>query len=166
MILMGYDRGHNRTRHNRVLVLGFHLITSGLALSPAYARRPSGKMRASCSSVIFFGVRPRHQYTNGTSMRTPAAQIELLLGVDASDRASSGGRPETPGVIAGVNPDNEAYSPDTDANADVPPTNLSTPRSCAPDDFVCADGTCIPETHHCDHFYDCRDFTDEQYCFG
>ncbi|XP_017764583.1 PREDICTED: basement membrane-specific heparan sulfate proteoglycan core protein-like isoform X4 [Eufriesea mexicana] len=46
------------------------------------------------------------------------------------------------------------------------PTNLSTPRSCAPDDFVCADGTCIPETHHCDHFYDCRDFTDEQYCFG
>lgn len=94
-----------------------------------------------------------------------AAQIELLLGVDASDRASSGRRPET-GVIAGANPDNETYSPDTNANTDVPPTNLSTPRSCAPDDFVCADGTCIPETHHCDHFYDCRDFTDEQYCFG
>ncbi|XP_011640582.1 basement membrane-specific heparan sulfate proteoglycan core protein isoform X5 [Pogonomyrmex barbatus] len=93
-------------------------------------------------------------------------EINCRRGVDASDRASSGGRPETPGVIAGVNPDNEAYSPDTDANADVPPTNLSTPRSCAPDDFVCADGTCIPETHHCDHFYDCRDFTDEQYCFG
>jgi len=95
-----------------------------------------------------------------------AAQIELLLGVDASDGASSrGGRPET-GVVAGANPDNEAYSPDTDANADVLPTNLSTPGSCALDDFVCADGTCIPETHHCDHFYDCRDFSDEQYCFG
>lgn len=96
-----------------------------------------------------------------------AAQIELLLGVDASDGASSrGGRPETGVLAGGANPDNEAYSPDTDANADVPPTNLSTPRSCAPDDFVCADGTCIPETHHCDHFYDCRDFSDEQYCFG
>ncbi|XP_025163883.1 basement membrane-specific heparan sulfate proteoglycan core protein [Harpegnathos saltator] len=91
-------------------------------------------------------------------------EINCRQGVDASDRASSGGRPET--EVAGANPDNEAYSPDTDANADVPPTNLSTPRSCAPDDFVCADGTCIPETHHCDHFYDCRDFTDEQYCFG
>lgn len=102
-----------------------------------------------------------------TIARNTAAQIELLLGVNASDSASSRGRPETPGVVAGgVNPDNEAYSPGTDANADVPPTNLSTPRSCAPDDFVCADGTCIPETHHCDHFYDCRDFSDEQYCFG
>ncbi|TGZ46957.1 Basement membrane-specific heparan sulfate proteoglycan core protein [Temnothorax longispinosus] len=93
-------------------------------------------------------------------------EINCHRGVDASEGASSRGRPETPGVVAGVNPDdNAAYSPDTDANADVPPTNLSTPRSCAPDDFVCADGTCIPETHHCDHFYDCRDFTDEQYCF-
>lgn len=105
-------------------------------------------------------IHQRHVRENTT------AQIELLLGVDASDSASSKGRSETPGVVAGVNPDNEAYSPDTNANADVPPTNLSTPRSCAPDDFVCADGTCIPETHHCDHFYDCRDFTDEQYCFG
>ncbi|RLU19726.1 hypothetical protein DMN91_008283 [Ooceraea biroi] len=92
-------------------------------------------------------------------------EINCRPSVDASDRASSRGHPET-GVIAGANSDSEAYSPDTDANADVPPTNLSTPRSCAPDDFVCADGTCIPETHHCDHFYDCRDFSDEQYCFG
>ncbi|XP_050492346.1 basement membrane-specific heparan sulfate proteoglycan core protein-like isoform X4 [Bombus huntii] len=60
-----------------------------------------------------------------------------------------------------VNQASKDYNPDYQA-----PANLSTPRSCAPDDFVCADGTCIPETHHCDHFYDCRDFTDEQYCFG
>lgn len=42
----------------------------------------------------------------------------------------------------------------------------NTARNCATGDFVCADGTCIPEAHHCDHYYDCRDFSDEQYCFG
>ncbi|XP_066593540.1 basement membrane-specific heparan sulfate proteoglycan core protein [Prorops nasuta] len=55
---------------------------------------------------------------------------------------------------------------DTERNIEPLPTNLSTARICAPDDFLCADGTCIPNSHHCDHFYDCRDFTDEQYCFG
>ncbi|KAL2739157.1 basement membrane-specific heparan sulfate proteoglycan core protein isoform X1 [Vespula maculifrons] len=82
--------------------------------------------------------------------------------VDVPDKSSSRERQEN---VAGI-PHGEAYGPETDANAPELPTNLSTPRSCAPDDFLCADGTCIPETHHCDHFYDCRDFTDEQYCFG
>lgn len=76
-------------------------------------------------------------------------QIRLLLG-----RTTLVG-------LTHVNQASKDYNTDYQA-----PTNLSTPRSCAPDDFVCADGTCIPETHHCDHFYDCRDFTDEQYCFG
>lgn len=144
-----------------------YFITSGLALSPDYAYGHRTRRRLFLEIFeAYIGCGRVSNTSSDTSTRNTAAQIELLLGVDASDSVSSKGRPETPGVIAGVNPDNEAYSPDTDANADVPPTNLSTPRSCAPDDFVCADGTCIPETHHCDHFYDCRDFTDEQYCFG
>ncbi|KAI4497448.1 hypothetical protein M0802_007459 [Mischocyttarus mexicanus] len=84
--------------------------------------------------------------------------------VDVPDKSSSREYPEN---VVGILPHGEGYSPETDTNAPAElPTNLSTPRSCAPDDFLCADGTCIPKTHHCDHFYDCRDFTDEQYCFG
>lgn len=81
-------------------------------------------------------------------------QFRLLLGKNTSDRTNLIG-------LIHETRDNKDYNPDYQA-----PANHSTPRSCAPDDFVCADGTCIPETHHCDHFYDCRDFTDEQYCFG
>ncbi|XP_076397846.1 terribly reduced optic lobes isoform X10 [Megachile rotundata] len=79
----------------------------------------------------------------------------------STDRTSSRGHPDTLVGLTHKNQASKGYSLDYQA-----PANLSTPRSCAPDDFVCADGTCIPETHHCDHFYDCRDFTDEQYCFG
>ncbi|XP_043503640.1 basement membrane-specific heparan sulfate proteoglycan core protein isoform X1 [Polistes fuscatus] len=82
-------------------------------------------------------------------------------GADERDCLSQGLVDEHPENVAGV-----PLPPQTDTNAPELPTNLSTPRSCAPDDFLCADGTCIPKTHHCDHFYDCRDFTDEQYCFG
>lgn len=73
-------------------------------------------------------------------------QIELLLGVEALDKTSSAERQHERTEYATL--------------------ALPVPRSCAPGDFVCADGACIPATHHCDHFYDCRDFTDEQYCFG
>ncbi|CAD6239647.1 GSCOCG00008743001-RA-CDS [Cotesia congregata] len=44
--------------------------------------------------------------------------------------------------------------------------NFTSSKSCAVGNFVCADGTCIPVAHRCDNFYDCRDFTDEQFCFG
>ncbi|KAK0073940.1 hypothetical protein PV326_012914, partial [Microctonus aethiopoides] len=44
-------------------------------------------------------------------------------------------------------------------------SNITSTRICTSDDFVCADGTCIPAAHRCDNFYDCRDFTDEQFCF-
>ncbi|XP_026298187.1 basement membrane-specific heparan sulfate proteoglycan core protein isoform X16 [Apis mellifera] len=81
-------------------------------------------------------------------------EANCLQGKNTSDRTNLVG-------LIHETRDNKDYNPDYQA-----PANHSTPRSCAPDDFVCADGTCIPETHHCDHFYDCRDFTDEQYCFG
>ncbi|XP_061934435.1 basement membrane-specific heparan sulfate proteoglycan core protein isoform X21 [Apis cerana] len=81
-------------------------------------------------------------------------EANCLQGKNTSDRTNLVG-------LIHETRDNKDYNPDYQA-----PANQSTPRSCAPDDFVCADGTCIPETHHCDHFYDCRDFTDEQYCFG
>ncbi|XP_012342709.1 basement membrane-specific heparan sulfate proteoglycan core protein isoform X12 [Apis florea] len=81
-------------------------------------------------------------------------EVNCLQGKNTSDRTNLVG-------LIHETQDNKDYNPDYQA-----PANQSTPRSCAPDDFVCADGTCIPETHHCDHFYDCRDFTDEQYCFG
>lgn len=45
-------------------------------------------------------------------------------------------------------------------------TILNGSRNCTSTDFICADGNCIPSAHRCDNFYDCRDFTDEQYCFG
>lgn len=73
-------------------------------------------------------------------------EIGLLLGVEASDKTSSGER-----------------LPERTTYATVP---VLLQRSCAAGEFVCADGACIPAAHHCDHFYDCRDFTDEQYCSG
>lgn len=45
-------------------------------------------------------------------------------------------------------------------------TYQTTSRNCTSSDFFCGDGSCIPAAHRCDNFYDCRDFTDEQYCFG
>lgn len=82
-------------------------------------------------------------------------QSEFLLGVGVLDNVT----------IVHANQDNEIVS--RIAGVHTEPTSIvNTARNCAPGDFVCADGTCIPETHHCDHYYDCRDFSDEQYCFG
>ncbi|XP_076180637.1 uncharacterized protein LOC143153401 [Ptiloglossa arizonensis] len=82
--------------------------------------------------------------------------------INTSDRTSSRRHPDT--LTGGITHENQASKGYSSNNQQ--PANPSTSRICALDDFVCADGTCIPETHHCDHFYDCRDFTDEQYCFG
>lgn len=35
-----------------------------------------------------------------------------------------------------------------------------------PDWFQCSDGACIATALRCDNFYDCKDFSDEQNCFG
>lgn len=86
------------------------------------------------------------------------AQIGLLLGVDWG---TSKGRPQPKEVM----PDIGSDSLSTGADLGLPSIQ-STTRSCAPTEFVCADGTCIPQAHVCDHYYDCRDFTDEQNCFG
>lgn len=99
-------------------------------------------------------VKKKKQNEKETPCTRCFVQFRLLLGKNTSDRTNLVG-------LIHETRDNKDYNPDYQA-----PANQSTPRSCAPDDFVCADGTCIPETHHCDHFYDCRDFTDEQYCFG
>lgn len=95
-------------------------------------------------------------------LHNTVVQIRLLLGIKAPDKTSSRGHPETV-VVAHQSPDSGAFSPSTGAELT---TIQSTTRSCIEGDFICADGTCIPKAHHCDHFYDCRDFSDEQYCFG
>lgn len=42
-----------------------------------------------------------------------------------------------------------------------------TPFCSRANDFRCADGSaCIAATLWCDSYYDCRDFSDEQNCFG
>lgn len=92
-------------------------------------------------------------------------QIGLLLGIEAPDKTSSMGHPENV-VVAHQSPDIGFFSPSTGADNNLLTTIQSTTRTCITDDFICADGTCIPKAHHCDHFYDCRDFSDEQYCFG
>lgn len=38
---------------------------------------------------------------------------------------------------------------------------------CDESEFTCADGLlCINVTLQCDGYYDCKDFSDEQNCFG
>ncbi|CAG2063392.1 unnamed protein product [Timema podura] len=38
--------------------------------------------------------------------------------------------------------------------------------NCLPTEFMCGEGVCIDSKQHCDNYYDCRDFSDEQNCFG
>lgn len=89
------------------------------------------------------------------------AQSGLLLGIEDSDKTSSKGHPST----VYMSPDNGPFSPSTGTEAELP-SSQSTTRSCGPGDFLCADGTCISQELRCDHFYDCKDFSDEQYCLG
>ncbi|UYV70472.1 HSPG2 [Cordylochernes scorpioides] len=37
-------------------------------------------------------------------------------------------------------------------------------RPCLPDDHRCGSGLCIPVHKKCDHYYDCRDESDEENC--
>lgn len=39
--------------------------------------------------------------------------------------------------------------------------------NCKDDEFFCFDHKyCINATQHCDGYYDCKDFSDEQNCIG
>jgi hypothetical protein len=37
---------------------------------------------------------------------------------------------------------------------------------CNETEYTCSDGKCIDAAMRCDNFYDCKDFSDEQYCLG
>nr|CAD7589934.1 unnamed protein product [Timema genevievae] len=43
---------------------------------------------------------------------------------------------------------------------------VSLSGNCLPTEFMCGEGVCIDSKQHCDNYYDCRDFSDEQNCFG
>lgn len=38
--------------------------------------------------------------------------------------------------------------------------------ACNETEFTCSDGNCIDMNLRCDSYYDCKDFSDEQNCFG
>jgi hypothetical protein len=39
-------------------------------------------------------------------------------------------------------------------------------RSCEGNDHRCGNGLCVPASKRCDHYYDCRDESDEAGCTG